>query len=50
LFAAACTIWVSAIVLLVIRRNELIGLVRDLGRALIPQHTARAATPLRAAA
>jgi hypothetical protein len=50
LFAAACTIWVSAIVLLIIRRNELIGLARDLGRAFVPAQTARAATPLRAAA
>jgi hypothetical protein len=50
LFAAACTIWVTAIVLLVIRRNELIGLARDLGRAFVPQQPARAATPLRAAA
>ncbi len=36
LFAAAVTIWISAIVLLVIRRNELIGLARDLGAALVP--------------
>ncbi|HYD73179.1 MAG TPA: hypothetical protein VEF55_08575 [Candidatus Binatia bacterium] len=50
LFAAACTIWVTAIVLLVIRRNELIGLVRDLRRAFVPQQSARAAAPLRAAA
>jgi len=50
LFAAACTIWVTAIVLLVIRRNELIGLVRDLRRSFVPQQSARAAAPLRAAA
>jgi hypothetical protein len=50
LFAAACTIWVTAIVLLVIRRNELTGLARDLRRAFVPQQTARAAAPLRAAA
>jgi hypothetical protein len=50
LFAAACTIWVTAIVLLVIRRNELIGLARDLGRAFVPAQSTRAASPLRAAA
>jgi hypothetical protein len=50
LFAAACTIWVTSIVLLVIRRNELAGLARDLRRAFVPQHPARAAAPLRAAA
>jgi hypothetical protein len=49
LFAAACTIWVTSIVLLIIRRNEIIGLVRDLGRALAP--TSKTATaPMRAAA
>jgi len=50
LFAAAVTIWITAIVLLVIRRNELIGLARDLRRAFVPQQPARAAAPLRAAA
>lgn len=46
LFAAACTIWVSAIVLLIIRRNELIGLARDLGRAFVPERgVAKNATP-----
>jgi hypothetical protein len=50
LFAAACTIWVSSIVLIVIRRKELIGLAGDLRCAFVPQHSARTATPLRAAA
>jgi hypothetical protein len=50
LFAAACTIWVSSIVLIVIRRNELMGLAGDLRRAFVPQQTPRAATPLHAAA
>jgi uncharacterized membrane protein YphA (DoxX/SURF4 family) len=36
LFAAAVTIWITSIVLLIIRRDELIGFVRDLGRALVP--------------
>lgn len=36
LFAAACTIWVTSVVLMIIRRNELIGLARDLGRAFVP--------------
>lgn len=49
LFAAAVTIWVSTIVLLIIRREDLIGLVRDLGRAFVPPR-AKAPTPLRAAA
>lgn len=50
LFAAACTIWVSSIVLIVIRRNELIGLARDLGAAFVPHHPhAAAAASLRVA-
>jgi len=50
LFAAACTIWVTSVVLIIIRRNEVIGLGRDLTRALIPNQPARAAMPLRAPA
>jgi hypothetical protein len=50
LFAAAVTIWITSIVLIAIRRRELLGLLGDLGRAFLPQHTARAAAPLRAAA
>jgi len=42
LFAAALTIWATSLVLFVIRRNDLLGLARDLGRAFIPslQHSA----------
>jgi hypothetical protein len=50
LFAAAVTIWVSTIVLLVIRRNDLLGLVADLRRAFVPNKPAVSATPLRVAA
>lgn len=50
LFAAAVTIWASSIALMVIRRDELTGLVRDLGRALIPSTSTVAPTPLRVAA
>jgi hypothetical protein len=50
LFAAACTIWVSAIVLIIIRRNELMGLAQDLRRAFVPTQPIRGASPLRAAA
>jgi hypothetical protein len=39
LFAAAVTIWFTAIALLVIRRRELAGLVADLGAALVPPRT-----------
>jgi|CXWL01.1.fsa_nt_gi hypothetical protein len=42
LFAAACTIWISSIVLLIIRRNEIAGLLTDLGNAFAPH---RSATP-----
>lgn len=49
LFAAAVTIWVSAIVLLIIRRNELSGLARDLGAALVASSTPMGA-PISAAA
>ncbi len=43
LFAAAVTIWVSTIGLLIMRRAELIGLARDLARALVPASAAQAA-------
>lgn len=36
LFAAAVTIWATSIVLLFIRRNEIVDLLRDLGRAFVP--------------
>lgn len=36
LFAAAVTIWVTSVVLLIMRRNEIVGLARDLGRAFAP--------------
>jgi len=42
LFAAACTIWVSAIVLLFLRRRELAALIADVARALVPPTDARA--------
>lgn len=49
LFAAACTIWVTSIVLLAIRRNEILALLRDLGRAFVPA-SSPAPAPLRAPA
>lgn len=36
LFAAAVTIWFSSIALLIIRRNELVGLIQDIARAFVP--------------
>lgn len=50
LFAAAVTIWVSAIVLLFIRRDDLAGLARDLGHAFLPTKLAAAPRALRAVA
>jgi uncharacterized membrane protein YphA (DoxX/SURF4 family) len=49
LFAAAVTIWISSIVLLTIRRNEIAGLLSDIGRAFVPTPKPVAA-PMRAAA
>lgn len=49
LFAAAVTIWVASIVLLVIRRNDIVALAVDLGRAFIPSPKP-AASSMRAAA
>jgi hypothetical protein len=49
LFAAAVTIWITSIVLLFIRRNEIAALLSDLGRAFIPSPTP-ASSPMRAAA
>lgn len=46
LFAAALTIWFTAIALLFIRRNEIAGLLADLVHAFIPQAPAvRAPSP-----
>ena len=36
LFAAACTIWATSIVLLIIRRKAILGLLQDLGRTFVP--------------
>ena len=49
LFAAACIVWATTAALIIIRREELAGLARDLGRALVPTPAA-APAPLRAAA
>lgn len=51
LFAAAVTIWITSIVLLLIRRNDLIGLGRDLIAAFLPataSNRARVGAPLHA--
>jgi uncharacterized membrane protein YphA (DoxX/SURF4 family) len=50
LFAAAVTIWVSSIVLLIMRRGELAGLLRDLSHALIPSPAMSPPATLRTAA
>lgn len=39
LFAAAVTIWVTSIVLLIIRRKEIVALLQDLARAFVPART-----------
>ena len=49
LFAAACIVWATTAALIIIRREELAGLARDIGRALVPTPAA-APAPLRAAA
>ena len=49
LFAAAVTIWISSIVLLTIRRNEIVALLSDIGRAFVPTPKP-AASQVRAAA
>ncbi len=49
LFAAAVTIWISSIVLLIIRRNEIAALLSDIGRAFVP-NSKSAASQVRAAA
>lgn len=43
LFASAVTIWITAIVLLIIRRKELVGLAGDIARAFVPSTTQHAA-------
>lgn len=49
LFAAACTIWFTSVVLLAIRRKELMGLGQDLLHAFVPEAMPQH-TPMRAAA
>lgn len=44
LFAAAVTIWITSIVLLVLRRNEIADLLADLGRAFVPASAPMAAS------
>ena len=36
LFKAAVVVWITTFVLIIIRRNELLALLRDLGRAFVP--------------
>ena len=36
LFAAACTIWVSSVILLALRHEHVLGLLGDLARAFVP--------------
>lgn len=43
LFVAACIVWATTLLLMIIRRNELIGLTRDLGRSFVPDAAPRAA-------
>ena len=40
LFMAACVVWLTTAVLIFLRRNELLGLARDLGRAFVSQAAA----------
>ncbi|MEZ5995364.1 MAG: hypothetical protein R3C25_06390 [Hyphomonadaceae bacterium] len=49
LFMAACIVWITTLTLIIIRRDALFALARDLGRAFVPPHAATP-TPLRAAA
>lgn len=49
LFAAAVTIWLTSIVLLFLRRDEIAALIADLARAFVPTATP-AASPARAPA
>src|SRR5690606_23352838 len=49
LFAAAVTIWLTSIVLLFLRRDEITALIADLARAFVPTATP-AASPARAPA
>ena len=39
LFAAAVTIWISSIALLIIRRDEIAGLLSGIGRAFVPERS-----------
>ena len=41
LFIAACIVWATTLLLMIIRRADLFGLARDLGRALVPERTSQ---------
>ncbi|MBY0564161.1 MAG: hypothetical protein K2P58_08240 [Hyphomonadaceae bacterium] len=43
LFIAACIVWATTLTLMIIRRNELLGLIGDLRRALVPEARSREA-------
>ncbi|MET0182171.1 MAG: hypothetical protein ABW199_04715 [Caulobacterales bacterium] len=45
LFAAAVTIWITSIALIIIRRRELIGIARDLGRVFVTDTRAPSHAP-----
>lgn len=49
LFAAACTIWLTSIALLAVRRHELIALAQDLAAAFVPHRPRAVAAALRTA-
>ena len=49
LFKAAVVVWLTTLALIIIRRDEVFALLRDLGAAFVPRQT-NAPTPLRAAA
>jgi hypothetical protein len=48
LFMAACIVWAATATLLVIRRDELFALARDIGRAFVPGPVGKAAVQHRA--
>ncbi len=50
LFKAAVVVWITTLALIVIRRNELLGLLNDLARAFVPESPAPMRAPLAAKA
>jgi uncharacterized membrane protein YphA (DoxX/SURF4 family) len=45
LFIAACIVWATTLLLMIIRRSQIIGLLRDLAKAIVPEAAQQRTAP-----